>query len=166
MAPRIRSEKAIGSLAGLSHRLHVESRLIFGCAKAEFARRFHFQLLSKTKIAPIGRKEVHALFFSRKKQNIWLRATISGSIHNLRAPWTLRLGRPIGYQRFTDGQPSVTVGSTFGILSSRIGPIFVGFGYDCGRIVLLEGLLIQNDRFSLRETSFSGFVADWSRLIK
>ena len=101
-------------------------------------------------VAPIGRKKVQALFFSRKK------------VHLVESHHQGRPSRAPVNLGSTFGQPWVNVGSTLGNLRTYLGPIFADFARVSGETEGLHGVLIRNDQFSNRETAFSGFVLDQS----
>ena len=106
---------------------------------------------------------MQALFFSRKKIHL-VESHHQG--RPSRAPVNLgsTLGQPWVNLGSTLGQPWVNVGSTFGNLRTYLGPIFADFARISGETEGLNGVLIRNDRFSNRETAFSGFVLDQSPL--
>ena len=143
-----------------------------------------FQVFRDLQSTLSGEKKVQALFFSRKKY-IWWRARSKGALNNLKAPvdsgfkvdlgfnvalWVPRRaarapwGLPTPDLRSTLGQRSVNLGSTLGNLPTHLGPIFADFAVISGETWRWNGVLIWNDRFSNRETAFSGFVLDRSPL--
>ena len=75
-----------------------------------------------------------------------------------------RLGRPRGYQRLTFGQPSVNLGSTFGIFPSHLGPIFVDFAEFFDGNKNYENIHFRNALFSNKETKFSALWVVWGLL--
>ena len=109
----------------LNHLLILE-RLVLLCIESyDSERRRILQHFSRSTVAPIGRKKVQALFFSRKKIHLAESCGWGALAANVGPP-----GRPGGYQRLTFGQRSVNVGSTFGNFPSHLGPIsadFAGF---------------------------------------